>query len=102
MAQEYLQIVELEALDRNRAPGLRIRSIFGTSIRYSMPPTWLFNLGPDRQGGYRAYGRQQQVTVVDESAVAVAVPVAYLIGFDQAGISSYAGAALSSYPVAAL
>ena len=82
MAQQFLQIVELEGLNRNRAPGLRIRSIFGTSIRYSMPPTWLFNLGPDRQGAYRAFGRTAQVD-------GVTLPFSNMIGYDQSGISSY-------------
>jgi hypothetical protein len=91
MAQNFLQIVELESLDRNRAPGLRIKSIFGTSIRYSMPPTWLFNLGPDRQGGYRAYGRRVQVVILDEGASPVAIPTAQLIGADSSGIASFAG-----------
>jgi len=91
MAQQYLQIIELDGVNRNRAPGLRIRSVFGSNVRYGMPPTWLFNLGPDRQGGYRAFGYRAQVSVVDELGNADIVPTAYLIGFDEAGIASFWG-----------
>lgn len=73
MAQKTLEIKELLGSDRNRVQG---------QVDGVVAPSRLFNLVPDRRGGYTPFGRS-----VDK-AITLA-NMANLVGFDESGLASF-------------
>lgn len=79
MPQQVLDVPQLVGQNRNRVRGQRGEE--------PVSPYRVYNLVPDRQGGYVAYGRRVRL---QKDEVDVFIPdITRLIGFDQLGISSY-------------
>jgi hypothetical protein len=83
VAQQVLDVQQLTGQDRN--------GVFGQFGDGQLAPYRVFNLVPDRSGGYVPYGRR---TRLEDGETPVSTPVtltniARLVGFDEVGIASF-------------
>lgn len=79
MPQQVLDVPELVGQNRNRT--------YGQHPDRPMAPYRVYNLVPDRQGGYTPYGRRARLQ--HQEADVFIDDITRLIGYDQLGISSY-------------
>lgn len=79
MSQEVLNVEQLLSQARNPTHGQTDKGLV---------PTRVFNLVPDRMGGYTAFGRRTAL-LDDDNAQVTLDPTDTLLGVDETGIASF-------------
>lgn len=85
MAQQTINVEQLTGQARNPVAG---------QMAGGITPYRVFNLVPDRMGGYAPFGRRARVLDGDGFQIELA-NLPYMVGFDETGVSSYRVGALT-------